>query len=416
MNSHLYRQIDHWRAATHRLRALESIAAPAAWAQLEHHTDIALRSRLTASINTLQAQADRLADRSRRYDVNRTSLRAELQQLRKQYMRTEMTLDYFGDAINTRTEDKLGRHLAALDEIAETAIRRVLQPLGHRTPPVMTYIDKGLGASVLKAGLQLWDQRGANPVAVIKIVRHNIYRPTALIHEAGHQISYMIDWNRELAEKLKEGLSGFGSRSAAIWAGWASEIAADAFAFALTGYSAIATLQDVLSGGPGLVFQFHSGAPHPTPYLRTLLGVAMCREAFGPGPWDGLEKDWREAYPLTGAPKALGSWLAEQEKATALAVKIILRQPMRAFGGRSLLTHLPVTDLHPARLSTWGASLGPVHAISDEVVRKDTLRLLALSVYQQVTESSQADRFRREMDQWFTRIASRRMYTQNQFA
>ena len=35
--------------------------------------------------------------------------------------------------------------------------RDVLAPLGKETPSVLTYIDKGIGASILKAGLRLWD-------------------------------------------------------------------------------------------------------------------------------------------------------------------------------------------------------------------------------------------------------------------
>mgnify|MGYP006993421107 CR=1 FL=1 len=34
---------------------------------------------------------------------------------------------------------------------------QLLDQLGKSTPVVLTYIDKGLGASILKAGLRLWD-------------------------------------------------------------------------------------------------------------------------------------------------------------------------------------------------------------------------------------------------------------------
>jgi len=416
MNAHLYRQIDHWRAATQRLRALDTIAAPAAWTQLERYTDTALRSRLNASISSLQATADLLIQRARRTGEDPDQLHKDLQALRKQYLRTEVTLDYFGDAINTRTDERLGRHLIALDRIAGRAMEQALQPLGHLVPPVMSYLDKGLGASILKAGLRLWDQRGVNPVAVIKVVRHNVYRPTALIHEAGHQIAYILNWNRELADRLRTGLANYGPRTTTVWSSWSSEIAADAFAFVFTGYAAVATLQDVLSGSPGLVFQFHAGDPHPIPFLRTLLGVAMCREVFGAGPWDDLERHWLATYPLSKAPPRMREWLDTQRPIVSAVVKIVLHQPMQAFGGRTLLQHLPMAELHPSRLLQWGATLGPATAWDQETIERDTLRLLSLSVYQQATESYQNDHFRREMDHWFARLASRRMNTQNQFA
>ena len=41
-----------------------------------------------------------------------------------------------------------------------------------------------------------------NPVAAIKVTRHNLQRPTALIHEAGHQVAHITGWNEELPPLL----------------------------------------------------------------------------------------------------------------------------------------------------------------------------------------------------------------------
>ncbi|MBK7699831.1 MAG: hypothetical protein IPJ39_14455 [Saprospiraceae bacterium] len=46
----------------------------------------------------------------------------------------------------------------------------ILKPLGKEVPPVFTFIDKGIGASILKAGLRLWDGK-VSPVAAIKITQ-----------------------------------------------------------------------------------------------------------------------------------------------------------------------------------------------------------------------------------------------------
>lgn len=406
MSRHLLRQVDHWRSAVHRLRRLDSIAAPAAWAQLESYTGVALRGRLNGTMNALQATADGLHHRVRRANVSAADLYPAVQELRKDYLRTEVTLDYFGDAINTRTETRLGTHLMALDRLAGKAIEGALLPLGYAVPPVLTYLDKGLGASILKAGLRLWDRRGVNPVAVIKVVRHNLYRPTALIHEAGHQIAYVLGWNDELRRVLRTGLAPFGERTAATWASWASEIAADAFAFIYTGYAAVATLQDVLSGGPGLVFNFNPGHPHPIPYLRTLLGVTMCRHTFGDGPWDSLESHWRAQYLLKLAPPRLRQWLADQEKVIPRATALILDHPMNAFGGQSLRGFLPPGHLQPTRLLSWGAGQGAPAGWASGPAGGRPLDLLAYSVYKQATQSGEGDYYRREMDRWFSRLSA----------
>ena len=59
------------------------------------------------------------------------------------------------------------------------------------------------------------------------------------------------------------------------WSAWASEIAADAFAFVHTGFASVAALHDVLSGERGFVFQHTPGDPHPICYLRVLLGIGV---------------------------------------------------------------------------------------------------------------------------------------------
>lgn len=405
MERHLLRQIDHWRSAVHRLRELDAVAAPTAWAQLEGYTGIALRARLNGTLRALEATADGLHRQVRSGNIPPEQLYPRVQALRQDYLRTEVTLDYFGDAINTRTRPQLGNHLMALDRLAGAALTRALQPMGFTVPPVLTYLDKGLGASILKAGLRLWDRRGVNPVAVIKVVRHNLYRPTALIHEAGHQISYVLNWNDELAAVLRKELDRFGNQTAATWASWSSEIAADAFAFIFTGYAAVATLQDVLSGGPGMVFNFHPGNPHPIPYLRTLLAVAMCHHVFGEGPWRSLGEHWRSQYTLNQAPPELRKWLAAQEETLPQVAALILDYPMKAFGGQSLRAYLPPEHLQPSRLLSWGAGQGSASGWTEGPARNRPLDLLAYSVYKQATESGQGSYFRKEMDQWFSRLA-----------
>ena len=181
---------------------------------------------------------------------------------------------------------------------------QLLDQLGHTTPVVLTYVDKGLGASILKAGLRLWDGGAENPAAAIKIVRHNLLRPTALIHECGHQVAHIVGWNRELAETLDDGLNDAPDGVADAWSSWASEIAADAFAFVHTGYASVAALHDVLAGEGTFVFQHTPGDPHPICYLRVLLGVETCRYFYGAGPWDALAASWTATYPIRAAAPA----------------------------------------------------------------------------------------------------------------
>ncbi len=99
---------------------------------------------------------------------------------------------------------------------------------------MLTYLGEGLGASILRVGIRLWAPGAVNPVAAIKIVRHNLYRPTSLFHETGHQVAHLAGWNDALGRALGETLADDPALRA-MWQPWSSEIAADVYAFALTG-------------------------------------------------------------------------------------------------------------------------------------------------------------------------------------
>ena len=44
-------------------------------------------------------------------------------------------------------------------------------------PPALVYLDKGLGAAILRAGVRLWDRANPSPAAAIKLTRHNLSLP-----------------------------------------------------------------------------------------------------------------------------------------------------------------------------------------------------------------------------------------------
>ena len=57
------------------------------------------------------------------------------------------------------------------------------------------------------------------------------------------------------------------------------------------------------------VFRFAPGYPTPISYIRVLLGVEMCRQFYGAGPWDDLAQAWTPAVFLQGASSGTGSLL-----------------------------------------------------------------------------------------------------------
>jgi hypothetical protein len=222
-------------------------------------------------------------------------------------------------------------------------------------------------------------------VAVIKVTRHNLLRPTALIHEAGHQVAHIAGWNDELATALSSALLQHGAAAelAQVWSAWASEIAADAFAFVHTGFASIAALHDVLAAGPALAFRYLPGDPHPISHLRVLLGVALCRQAFGnastPAPWDALEQAWLALHPMTLAEPEVRAIVQGSLPLLPLLAQTVLDQPMHAFGNRALAALVPPSRVSPAALHGLAEQLGPALFTSAHWLWSEPLRILGLT-------------------------------------
>jgi hypothetical protein len=406
IKTQLSRQVAHWTKAGSRLQDLDDLASPAAWNSLERYLGLSVRRHLS----TVVAQLDReavLLQAALAAAISAQDLQAARRQLlafRTRYLRVETTLEFFAHAINTRTQPKLAGYLRACDTLAYRAMAQLLDQFGKPTPVALTYIDQGLGASILKAGLRLWDGTSLNPVAAIKITRHNLMRPTALIHEAGHQAAHIVGWTGELASKLETGLAGAADGVGEAWASWASEIAADAFAFVHTGYASVAALHDVLAGDDSLVFRFSPGDPHPISYIRVLLGVEMCRQFYGGGPWDDLAQAWTELYAVSRARATTGALLRSSLPLLPRIAQLTLREPMRAFDGRPLSALINPERVKPETLRAMEQELGPALYTSMHWIWTEALRLMALSGYHTATlTENKTDTFA-QPEEWMLRL------------
>ena len=399
------RQVAHWRAAIIALDDLENFAAPAAWHGLERQLGTTLRAHLAAAVNRLRREGDVLEAEFRAADTpaELERVRRRVVRFRRRFLQTETALDFYGDAVNTRTNAKLAALLGPIDSLAGRSLHAALAPLGRPTPPVLTYVDKGLGASILRSGLRLWDGRTLSAAAAIKITRHNLYRPTACLHEAGHQAAFTLGWNEELAGAFRRELADVPA-VAEVWRGWSSEVAADTFAFAHVGYAAVATLHDVIAGDQASVFALRPLDPHPIAYLRVLLGTQMAVRFYGAGPWDDLARAWTQAHPIEHAPAEVRAIVTASVARLPRIVDACLLRPMRAFGGRPFAAIVDPARVRPDALEQLARDAGPALFVSSHWIWTECLRLMALSGYRAATEPERADEIAEQFERWMLRL------------
>ncbi|WP_413248333.1 hypothetical protein [Sinomonas flava] len=377
----LQRQSAHWLSAAVTFEDAEEFASAQAWASVEAQTGLPLRRQLGAAVRELVAlgrEAHALATAARTDGSRLPAAARAVQVFRRRYTQVETTLEFFGDAVNSRTSAGLRATLRLLDSLAVQGMAPVLVPAGIPVPPVLCYVDKGLGASILRAGIRLWHPGTVNPVAAIKVVRHNLYRPTSLFHETGHQVAHLTLWTGSVRDAIAGVLVGEPGL-ARMWEPWASEIAADVFAFLSTGYASVAALYDVV-GDARTILRWPLGDPHPVGWLRTRLGCALCRAAgWGAGPWDGLEDAMLAAHPASSADPSVADLLARSVEYLPALAGACLRAPVPALGGRPMASALDPGRVSPAALDALERSAGAGAWTSPHWRRAEGIRLVALA-------------------------------------
>src|SRR5215472_9191473 len=369
-------ELAHWRGAIASLDDLDAVAAPAAWAMLEAYLRMRLRERLQRAVAVLAAEGRGIAvSLDAGEPVDRVWQR--VMGLRQHYLEVETVVDFYGDAVNTRTNPALGAVLGGLDTIAVDSMEVVLRPLGIEVPPAVVYVDKGMGAAILRAGVRLWGPGGPSPVAAIKLTRHNLGHPTALLHETGHQVAHLTGWTDELGDALLEELSPQSAEVAELWRSWRSEIAADIHAFVLAGWAPVPALANVVDGTTPTVHRIRAGDPHPPGWLRVMLNVALCRRWFGAGPWDALAAAWQQRHD-PGRHGSAGARVAVASlPLLPRVVAVCTDRPFAAFKSRPIHALADPRRVSPPELAALAQRAGPSLLASRYLARRESLRILA---------------------------------------
>lgn len=400
----LERQLAHWRAAARVFRDAEEFASAEAWRAVEREVGAPLRQHLHEVVEQLLAlgdSAEHLIAEAQRDPALTPRAAREVERFRRRYVQVDTTLDFLGDAVNTRTSPHLRRALATLDRLALDSMSAVLQAAGKPVPRVLVYQDKGTGASILRAGVRLWAPGSVMPVAAIKIVRHNLYRPTSLFHETGHQVAHLTGWTPALAAELQQAL-GDEPKLAAMWTPWASEIVADVFAFLHTGYASVAALYDVV-GDSRSILRWPLGDPHPVGWLRTALGCELSRQCFGErGPWSALQRAMQARFPASQAGSELEQLLTRSLAALPRIARACLDAAVPALASQPMRKLLDPARVSPAALTRLEQDAGPALWRSSHFRRAEGIRIVALAGLREAERPERAAEWIERARNWLT--------------
>ena len=377
----LERQVAHWLAAARTFRDAEEFAAIEAWKSVERDIGAPLRSQLHEVVEDLIRMGDstNVLVASARRDPSLAQRAADaVQRFRRRYIQVDVTLDFVGDAVNSRSSRVLRAALTTLDRLAVASMAPVLERAKKPVPRVLVYQDKGTGASILRAGVRLWAPGAVMPVAAIKIVRHNLYRPTSLFHETGHQVAHLTGWTPSVRDALATAL-GQDRQLQQMWTAWASEITADVYAFLHTGYASVAALYDVV-GDAQTILRWPLGDPHPIGWLRTALGCEFSRQCFGQsGPWEHLQRAMEARFPAAAADQTLQPLLARSIAAMPRIAQACLAAPVPALNGRPMTSELDPARVSPAALGELERTGGAALWASPHWRQKEGIRIVALA-------------------------------------
>jgi hypothetical protein len=114
---------------------------------LERYLGLSIRRHLSMVVAQLEREAVLLqsALAAARSVADFAAVRRQLLAFRNRYTRVETTLDYYADAINTRTQPRIAGYLRACDTLAHRSMAQILDQLRKPTPVALNLSRQGTG-------------------------------------------------------------------------------------------------------------------------------------------------------------------------------------------------------------------------------------------------------------------------------
>lgn len=270
--------------------------------------------------------------------------------LRLQFNAVLSQLDLFSQVISQRSESDNGVWMAGLDVVSADALAL---PTYYQAPPVVCYLDRGIGAAIRRARTRL-PGGGENPVAVIRVPRERMVGSgiaSSLVHEVGHQASALLDLVNDFRGVLRERIAQESDPEVwTLWERWISEVLADVWSIARVGVASTMGLIGVVGLPRPFVFRVDLDDPHPIPWIRVRLSAAIGQALYPDPQWQRLSEQWLGYYPVEGLDEGRRDLLQRLEASMPDFIALLLDHRPAVLQGRSLPDVLEIDSRQPAQL------------------------------------------------------------------
>ncbi len=257
----------------------------------------------------------------------------------------EKIWDFYFELFGQR-QGVYGDWLLSCDRIAldcyRTAYTGISSTRPVPAPPPFSYMRTGFSPATFRRAIPLRKLgRQLNPFPLVQLPYHRLVNPWtlgAVLHEISHNLQSDLGLGTDIPRRVAARLvrAGYGRGVAAVWARWNREMFADMSALLLGGPGVVGSLMDVVGRGLETVMTYSPTGPHPTPYLRILIGVELLRRMGFPEDAEKIRRAWLRIYPDTSDSTIPDPVLNTFQEANREAVDEMCYQPYPSLGNKSL--------------------------------------------------------------------------------
>jgi hypothetical protein len=258
---------------------------------------------------------------------------------------TEKVWDFYFELFGQR-QTRFADWLLSCDRIALDCYQYTYLGIGLArsvpAPPPFSYMRTGFSPATFRRDIPL-ERLGSlhNPFPLIQLPYHRLMNPWtlgAVLHEVSHNLQNDLALDKVVPAAIERRLTAAGVSPlvASTWKRWNRELFADVCGLLFGGPSIVASLMDVVGRSRPNTLTFTPGAPHPTPFLRTLISCELLRRM-------GFEADaaeyrcaWLRLYPNPRSGDIPRPMLDTFDEACALVVDTVCYQPFSQLGGKTL--------------------------------------------------------------------------------